>query len=65
MSERIGTVIVFKEGVTEGEAAEILMSIQDKIEIHCFPKTTNTYRAAREMVRTFDDEYGGPVWYIP
>lgn len=60
--QRVGSVIVFKEGVNRQEAAEALLKIKDLIEM---PKDNNSFRAALETVRTFDDEYGGPVWYIP
>jgi len=76
--KRFGTVLKFKKGVTREQAAQALAKISDLIELrksvvempkgrtvarleHCIerPATIN------DEVHEYDDEYGGPVWYIP
>lgn len=60
--QRVGSVIVFKEGVNRQEAAEALLKIKDVIEL---PQDGNSLLSALDCIHKFDDEYGGPVWYIP
>lgn len=79
MAKRIGSVIVFKKGVSKEQAAKALALLSEVAE---FPKTTAkpTYftKNGQKMVKyddvpfehshavnEYDDEYGGPVWYIP
>ena len=50
--ERIGSLIVFKPEVTPEQAAAALKKLQEL-----------TVRPPR--IETFDDDMGGPVWYIP
>ena len=74
--KRIGTILVFKKEVTAEQAAAALEKIAEVLDL---PEETNklvelpgkmcTYETIPfEMVHkinVFDDEYGGPVWYIP
>ena len=51
---RAGATLVFKKGVTEKQAIEALRKIPDVLD----PKP-------EELVESFDDRFGGPVFYIP
>jgi hypothetical protein len=79
MAKRLGTVLVFKEGVSKEEAAQHLARIAEVLDL---PKSVTDYvpigppggrrvkgvqRAFKvpDIINEFDDEYGGPVWYIP
>jgi hypothetical protein len=55
---RVGSVIVFREGITPQEAEAALEKIKDVID-------PNYYVGGKPPVHKFDDRYGGPVWYIP
>lgn len=78
---RLGTVLVFKEGVSTEEAAAALAQIAEVLDL---PDTTYVYRdefcpkrrrtvcrqskrphEIADEVREFDEALGGPVWYIP
>jgi len=50
--DKLGTVLVFKEGVTHEQARASLEKINDVLGYA--PK-----------VNEFDSSWGGPVWYIP
>ena len=50
--KQVGTVIVFKEGVTKEQALKALIPLRDLLA--CGPQ-----------VRMFDPELGWPVFYIP
>ena len=49
---RSGTVLVFKEGVTEEQARKALEKLKALLDY-------------TPRINTFDPEWGGPVWYIP
>jgi hypothetical protein len=72
---RHGAVLVFKEGVTSEQAAKALAKLKSVLAV---PETTidfvrsgNKARMVEKpftfasMVESFDDTWGGPVWYIP
>ncbi len=63
MQRRLGSVIVFKEGVTAEEAEAILLSLKDKVEIPIDWETNEP--SASRMLHSFNPNYGGPVWYVP
>lgn len=50
--EQVGTVLVFKEGVTPDEAARRLALLRDIL-------------AYDPHINKFNPDWGGPVWYIP
>tara|TARA_Y100000296_G_C5056276_1_gene197445 strand:+ start:351 stop:533 length:183 start_codon:yes stop_codon:yes gene_type:complete len=54
--KRLGAVIVFKADVDKDEAVALLEKIVDDLA---------TYWEPKDLVHEFDDEMGGPVWYIP
>ncbi len=58
---RLGSVIVFKEGVTREEAAKALMAIGEVLDLN----NRNSFAECLNKVRSFNEDYGGPVWYIP
>ncbi len=75
--KRIGTVLVFRQDVTEEQATAILSQIAHMLDL---PATTTEYlptgkRTVKEherpfkiedMIEAYDDEHcGGPIWYIP
>jgi hypothetical protein len=76
MAKRLGSVIVFKKGVTKEQAAKALASLAEVVE---FPERSFTYPSVgpkkvklvevpfthEHAVHEYDEEYGGPVWYIP
>lgn len=74
---RYGAVIRFREDVSPEEAAQALAAIADKIDLpsftydgpHRFKKIDLAGAPVRERARLllhkYDDENGGPVWYIP
>lgn len=55
---RLGTVLVFKDGTTEEEAAQALESIRRLLDV---PKD----HPMNYGIHEFDPTWGGPVWYIP
>ena len=67
---RLGTVLVFKEGATRTEVVKALESIRRLLDV---PKVHGQWAGKRsgmvhsmhDEVHEFDDEYGGPVWYLP
>lgn len=76
--KRFGTVIRFKEGVTREEAVEALYAISHLIEIPHSRQTTIQEGAnlrglvapslddlVGDIIREYDDNEGGPIWYIP
>ena len=73
--ERLGAVLTFKSHVSKEEAVKALEKIADLIDLpdksyEIIEKDgRNSYEACpfkiEHKVNKFDDEYGGPVWYIP
>jgi len=66
--DRIGTVFTFKEEVTEDEAREALAKIVDVIEGTVFiGATVPGCRRVEDVppIYSYNDDWGGPVWYIP
>lgn len=70
---RLGTVIVFKKGVTKAQALAALSALNDVVEPGRwidYPEKNGrpnystpipvTYR-----IEEFDEDTGGPVWYVP
>lgn len=78
---RHGALLVFKRGVTPEQAAAALESIREVLDLPAeTTEYTDDQRAAgrfravrpsrrpfemRDKVSEFDDDWGGPVWYIP
>lgn len=50
--EKVGTVLTFKNGVTEEEAAIALEKLYDILDYE-------------PRIHSFDPKWGGPVWYVP
>lgn len=69
MAKRIGTVIKFHSGVTRDEAIAALKSIKHLLDVpatvYDYKTKTNRQLLGKDMIHEYDDEYGGPVWYIP
>jgi len=80
MARRNGAVITFKYGVSREEAIAALRTIKHLLdvpaEITDYSKTevrdgqrwaipVKRPYTGKDLVKEFDDEYGGPVWYIP
>jgi len=70
--KRLGAVIVFNPDVDEDEAAALLEKIVDDLDVpseairyHSPPWATKHPFEAVDLVNEFDDDMGGPVWYIP
>jgi hypothetical protein len=75
--KRIGTVLVFREGVSPEEAAKALEKIREILDlpektsrmvVNPDGRTCHFVEIPFEMVHKveeYDDECGGPVWYIP
>jgi hypothetical protein len=74
--KRIGTVLVFKKDVSPEEAAKALEQIREVLDLpeksfkmEILPgKRCRTHEVPFTMpdkIEEYDDEYGGPVWYIP
>lgn len=63
--KRLGTVLVFKEGTTKAEAQKALRKLEEMglIEITHFEFAGR--KQTSPSINEFDDEWGGPVWYIP
>ena len=74
--QRLGTVLVFAPEVTPEEAAKALEKIRNVLDL---PQTSHnivsngdgtcrmeaTPFKMQDKIKEFDDEWGGPVWYIP
>ena len=52
MDKQVGAVLVFKEGVSEKEAALALQKIKELL-------------AGPPQIASFNPDWGGPVWYVP
>ncbi len=56
--KRYGTVLVFKPGIEREEIQEALEDMVGLLDGDCWLEQT-------PPINEFDDQYGGPVWYIP
>lgn len=57
--KRLGSVVVFKKGITKAQAEAALKSLATVLdENYQYPK-------GLPRVHEYDDAYGGPVFYIP
>lgn len=71
MSTRLGAVITFPPGMTKEQAAHALARFVKAglIEDPSRPAFKNSKGVeifpAHSGVESYDDEMGGPVWYIP
>ncbi len=64
MADRIGAVIVFKKDITPARAVHALNAIKEFIDVdHMIGE--NDYEKTLRSINKFDDELGGPVWYLP
>lgn len=72
--KRIGTVLVFKKGVTSEQAKAALATIESLLESEFleYPKKsdgTTDYAATPDcvpaLVTEYESDHGGPVWYVP
>lgn len=64
MVERIGAVIVFKKNLNRKHAETILNSIREYIDLDQ-KVGENDWEKISNSLNEFDDELGGPVWYLP
>jgi hypothetical protein len=55
---RHGAVLVFKKGTSKKQAEAALRRVKDVID-------PNYYADPARLVNEFEDDHGGPVWYIP
>ena len=76
--KRIGTLLVFKPDVTKEQAVQALEKIKDLLDLpeekidykrgrdHRTPckRTVRPFKTA-DALNEYDDEYGGPTFYIP
>jgi len=74
---QVGSVVVFKPGVSREQALESLRKLTDVIDLNYYvnavdPVTQKPRPAAvrkemlqKALVNEFDPAYGGPVWYVP
>lgn len=51
-NQQLGTVLVFRPGVTQKEAEEALKKLREVLQYE-------------PNLHSFNPEWGGPVWYIP
>jgi len=71
VSNRIGCLLVFKKHVTVEEATSMLTFLMQFLDVPatvCDPPYhhhTERRFVAEDLIEHFDDEDGGPVWYIP
>ena len=67
MAKRYGTLLVFKEGVSKSEIEKAMETLVDSgvlDERHfCKPQAKPVFTPY--IINEYDDEYGGPAWYIP
>ena len=65
---RLGTLLTFKSDISNEEAVEALEKIKGVLDL---PSTSYEKGGKvkpfemEDAVNEFDDEWGGPVWYIP
>jgi hypothetical protein len=64
--KRYGTLITFKPGTTRAEAAATLDMIRRfaSVENSAWVDGAGRQRYSPD-VHEYDDDHGGPVWYIP
>ena len=55
---RYGVVLVFRPGTTRQEAEAALGKVDHVLD-------RSYYVRGKPNVNEFDEEYGGPVWYVP
>ena len=69
--KRFGSVLVFKAGITKAQATAALKKIEALLDL---PSQSYVIRDHKYVVvpftldrnvNEFDDECGGPVWYVP
>jgi hypothetical protein len=66
MATRLGAVLVFREGVSKADAEAALACIQKFLEpSYSFQPSSGYVQTPVPAVREYDDDIGGPVWYIP
>lgn len=66
MAKRLGTVLVFKPGVNAAKAAAALRKLDDVLADDYFlGGHGGRSDPATFKLNEFDDERGGPVWYVP
>ncbi len=66
---RYGATVVFKEGLSRKQAEQALRTLDGLVEPggkfdfekRAFVENTN----AGQLLNSFNDAHGGPVWYIP
>ena len=61
-------LIYFEDWVTDEEAREAIESIANVIKApveYDYKKQVGIKKPVGEYVEEYDDEFGGPVWYIP
>lgn len=78
--KRLGAVVTFKKGLTAAQAAEALKAISSYLDTPETTTRYNEFtdKSGRRwakpqtvpfqhahLVREFEEDHGGPVWYIP
>ena len=66
--KQLGTVLVFKAGVSKEAATAALKSIAPLLDDGYaaeFDPVAKKYQRRRFALHEFDNKYGGPVWYVP
>ena len=66
MAERTGALLVFKPGINEDDVIEALNNpiFEHLLDTNYFVGNSEQERIAN-MIHTYDDEWGGPVFYLP
>lgn len=64
MADRIGAVIVFRADMDKNEAAHVLSGIKELLDLDQ-KIGDNDWEKIINSINEFDDEWGGPVWYLP
>jgi hypothetical protein len=57
--KQLGTILVFRPGVTKEQAREALKALEPLLARDYFGGD------GRPPIQSFDPECGGPVWYVP
>ena len=81
MAKRIGSVIVFKAGVSPAQAAKALEALRDVLDLPATsyrPVYVTTPRGERgvpryetvpfkteHLLNEYEEDHGSPVWYVP